>query len=380
MTDKGKAEKIRLQVEAQAEAQAEAPVEAQINTPVIDDDEVQKLLDAVFEEHMHVHVHEDGKVHNHYHRHPAGNFPHEHAPGSCLDHVHYGDSHLPKSPVAGDDHVFDDKEAPIHSHGHIRQSKTILEVADVSYRYPNQTNLVFEGISFEAKAGSILAILGNNGAGKSTLLNVLAGIARPSHGRTLITTSDISKMNRKEIARHIAYVSQEHRIPHLSVYDQVLLGRKPHIMWSVSEYDRLVVSNTIEQLGLKHFATRFIDELSGGERQKVHIARAIAQEPEVLLLDEPTSALDPKNQMEVLEIVREITDQGSLATIIVMHDINLALRFCDRFIMMHDGSIVSYGGSEVVTDETLTKTYDYAMRIKNIDGTRVAVPTKKKTC
>jgi iron complex transport system ATP-binding protein len=251
-------------------------------------------------------------------------------------------------------------------------------VSDISYRYPNQSEPVFEELSLDAMTGSILAILGNNGAGKSTLLNILAGLYKPSCGVASIAKTSIASMSRREIARHIAYVTQGQRIPHLSVYDQVLLGRRPHIAWSISEYDRHVVSTTIEQLGLEDFSTRYLDELSGGERQKVHIARAIAQEPELLLLDEPTSALDPKNQMDVLEIVRKITDRSSLATILVMHDINLALRFSDRFLMMHNGAIVAYGGREVVTEETLSATYDYELKIADIDGALVAVPAKKE--
>ena len=143
---------------------------------------------------------------------------------------------------------------------------------------------------------------------------------------------------------HIAYVTQQQRIPHLSVYDEVLLGRKPHVSWSIGENDRAVVAAAIERLELEPFIDRYCDELSGGERQKVYIARAIAQETEALLLDEPTSALDPKNQMEVLKVVRDITTQASLATVMVIHDINLALRFCDRFVLMRNGVIIACGG------------------------------------
>ena len=219
------------------------------------------------------------------------------------------------------------------------------------------------------------AILGNNGGGKSTLLNLLASITTPSTGEVYVSGKSLRNMNKRETAQHIAYVTQQQRIPHLSVYDEVLLGRKPHVSWSISEHDRTVVAAALKQLELEPFVDRYCDELSGGERQKVYIARAIAQQTEALLLDEPTSALDPKNQMEVLQVVRDITTQTSLATVMVIHDVNLALRFCDRFVLMRNGTIVAQGGIEAVTDEALSETYDMPMRIAEIDNVKLTIPT-----
>ena len=284
--------------------------------------------------HAHLHEHADGTVHNHFHRHPGGNLPHSHG--------------------------VDDK-------------RLILEARDVAYAYPNSAQPVFEGISMKAHAGTVTAILGNNGAGKSTLLNLLGSIIRPTAGSVLVGGRDLVHLGRREIAQHIAYVSQNQRVPHLSVYDEVLLGRKPHVSWSITENDREVVAAAIERLELQAFVDRFCDELSGGERQKVYIARALAQETEMLLLDEPTSALDPKNQVEVLSAVREITKRTELATIMVIHDINLSLRFADRFLLVRNGRVVAQGGPEAVTDETLSETYDMPLRIVDIDGTRMAV-------
>lgn len=253
-------------------------------------------------------------------------------------------------------------------------AREALVARGLSYAYPGSAGTVFDDIDFEAKTGSVLGILGNNGAGKSTLLNVLAGIVKPTCGTVDVAGRPLASLGRREIARHIAYVAQQQRIPHLSVYDQVLLGRRPHVGWALSDRDRAVVAETIDQLGLEPFSARFLDELSGGERQKVCIARALAQEPEVLLLDEPTSALDPKNQLEVLDIVRSITRQGALATVLVIHDINLALRFCDRFLLVRDGAVVAWGGRDVVTSETLSATYDVSFCIEEMAGVPVAVP------
>lgn len=251
----------------------------------------------------------------------------------------------------------------------------VLEARTVACAFPHAEKPVFEGLSFEAHAGTMTAILGNNGAGKSTLLNLLASITTPSTGEVYVSGKSLRSMNKRETTQHIAYVTQQQRIPHLSVYDEVLLGRKPHVSWSISEHDRAVVAAALKQLELEPFVDRYCDELSGGERQKVYIARAIAQQTEALLLDEPTSALDPKNQMEVLQVVRDITTQASLATVMVIHDVNLALRFCDRFVLMRNGTIVAQGGIEAVTDEALSETYDMPMRIAEIDNVKLTIPT-----
>ena len=304
--------------------------------------------------HSHLHEHADGTVHAHFHRHEYGDLPHEHS-GDGL-HVHEDEMILME-----------------HEHGHTVSHRKILEAENVTFAYPRAERPVFEDITLEAHAGTMTAILGNNGAGKSTLLNLLASIETPVKGTVSVNGKKLSSMNRREIAQHIAYVTQQQRIPHLSVYDEVLLGRKPHVSWSISDNDRAVVAASIERLELQPFVDRYCDELSGGERQKVYIARALAQETEVLLLDEPTSALDPKNQVEVLSVVREITTQASLATVMVIHDINLALRFCDRFLLMRNGEVVARGRTETITAEALSAAYDMQMRIIDIDGIKMVV-------
>lgn len=276
---------------------------------------------------------------------------------------------VPKEQVADKERTLDvDFERAAYEPG-----QTVLEAQNLAYTYPHSTKEVFTDISLHAQAGSMLAIMGNNGAGKSTLLSLLANATKPKAGRVLVGGIDIATYNRRENAQHIACVLQQQRIPHLSVYDEVLLGRRPHISWSITPHDREVVASCIARLELEPFLNRFCDELSGGERQKVYIARALAQETEVLLLDEPTSALDPKNQIEVLRVVRQVTKEQNLATILVIHDVNLALRFCDRFLLVRDGVVVAEGGHEAVTDEALSRTYDMPMRLVEFEGIRLAV-------
>lgn len=250
----------------------------------------------------------------------------------------------------------------------------VLQAAGLAYAYRGASRSVFDGLNASAEAGSMLAILGNNGAGKSTLLDLLAGIARPAKGKVSVSGEDLAAMRRRAVAKRIAYVTQQQAIPHLRVYDEVLLGRKPHIGWSLADKDRSVVADCLVALGLEGFADRFCDELSGGERQKVLIARALAQEPRVLILDEPTSALDPRNQLEVMAAIRSITLRENLATVLVLHDINLALRFCDRFMLVRDGRVVARGGRDVVTDEAVSETYGTRFRIVEVEGARIAVP------
>lgn len=350
--------------------------------------------------HTHLHAHADGTVHNHYHSHPGGGLPHEH--GVHTEHGdHAGHPHdLPgdissgsakpgmdraedrtmfpaasqEGGMLGETHDRQGSRPPLHIHTLPACGHLVLEASDLAYSYGSQAGQVFQGIGLQAHAGSVLAILGNNGAGKSTLLSLLAGLLEPSAGTVKVGQRELGSMSRKEVAKHVAFVAQQQRVPHLGVYDQVLLGRKPHVSWSLTDYDRMVVSRTIAQLDLERFSHRYVDELSGGERQKVHIARALAQEPEVLLLDEPTSALDPKNQMEVLRVVRAVTREESIATIMVIHDINLALRFCDRFLLIRNGKVVAQGDRSVVTGKSLSATYDMPFKVIEADGIPLALP------
>lgn len=338
------------------------------------DHETQDHSQIGHEVHAHLHVHSDGTVHNHYHSHAGGDQEHSHADSDACEHAHAGSSGVYPSAVSDESHDTNTACPPLHAHDVPEAGFVTLKASQLSYAYENGLDSVFDGISLQAEAGKVLAILGNNGAGKSTLLNLLAGIEQPDKGSVQVGGRNLSDLTRKEVARHVAYVAQQQKTPHLSVYDQVLLGRKPHIAWSLRDYDRMVVARTLNQLDLEPFSARYLDELSGGERQKVYIARALAQEPEVLLLDEPTSALDPKNQTEVLSLIRKVTQEESIATVMVIHDINLALRYCDRFVLMRDGRVIARGDRSVVTEEALLNTYDMPFKMGDIDGVPVAIP------
>lgn len=247
----------------------------------------------------------------------------------------------------------------------------LIEIKDISFSYGK--NNVLKDVSFNVKTGECVGILGNNGAGKSTLVTCLNKIRTPKTGRVLIDGQDTIKMTRLETARRISYVAQKNEIHQMTVFDSVLLGRKPYIKWAVSQEDINICDETLEKTGLSAFKLRYIDELSGGELQKVMLARALVQQPSLLLLDEPISNLDPKNQHEMMALVRRITRERNISTIIVLHDINLALRYCDRFLFLKNGKAYQYGDESVITPETIESVYGISSVIGEIDGQKTVV-------
>ena len=248
----------------------------------------------------------------------------------------------------------------------------MLEVRDLSFSYGK--NRVLDRVSFCAGAGECLGILGNNGAGKSTLITCINRINIPEAGEILLDGIELHQMSRLELARSVSYVAQKNEMTHSSVFDAVLLGRRPYIRWAVDDEDLALCEQTIERLGLSAFRLRPLDELSGGELQKVMLARALVQQPKLLLLDEPTSNLDPRNQYEMLALVRELAREQGLAVLIVIHDLNLALRSCDRFLFLKGGSVYACGDADSMTPETIRAVYDMEAEIIRHGDIRLVVP------
>jgi iron complex transport system ATP-binding protein len=231
----------------------------------------------------------------------------------------------------------------------------ILSVQELNFAYNSFP--ILKNISFNAKKGEFLGIIGPNGSGKSTLLKNLDRILKPQSGNIFIDNKDQKEMHRREIAKKIGYVSQrEGNLFPITVFETVLMGRKPHINWTESEEDKKIVAEILERLELGKFALRDISQLSGGERQKVYIARALVQKPKILLLDEPTANLDLKHQIEVLNLLLETKREG-VTIIIAIHDLNLALKYCDRMILLHEGQIFAKGGKEILSKENLEVVY-----------------------
>lgn len=247
----------------------------------------------------------------------------------------------------------------------------MIEIRNLSFAYGKQT--VFEDVSFTAHSGECVGILGNNGAGKSTLITCINRIRTPQSGKVIIDEKPVLQMSRNELARTIAYVAQKNEMNHATVFDCVLLGRKPYMKWAVSPEDIAICEAVIRRVGLEDFQLRCLDELSGGELQKVMLARALVQQPKVLLLDEPTSNLDPRNQYEMMALVHRIAREQGITVLIVIHDLNLALRYCDRFYFLRDGRGYSYGGIETVTEKAIEDVYGIRAEIAEVSGKKVVL-------
>jgi iron complex transport system ATP-binding protein len=196
----------------------------------------------------------------------------------------------------------------------------MILVKNLHFSY-NKSKKILENICFDSEKGRCVAVLGNNGAGKSTLIKCLNRILKPSNGVVLVNGAEIKQLKRNDVAKIISYVAQHNCAERFTVYDSVLLGRKPYIKFEPSSEDMAIVESVIKKMGLNDYALRYVDELSGGERQKVMLARALAQQPKILLLDEPTSNLDLHNQYEVFETVKKIAAHNEMLVMIVIHDL-----------------------------------------------------------
>ena len=250
----------------------------------------------------------------------------------------------------------------------------MLEVKSLSFAY-RCGRQILEDVSFSVPGGACLAVLGNNGAGKSTLLSCLAGLLRPRTGRVLVDGEDLLGMDAGRAARTVALVSQFAPASRLTVYDMVLLGRKPYLKWDFTAADRAMTEEALERLGLSGLALRYADRLSGGEGQKVQLARALVQQPKLLLLDEPTSSLDLRSQYEVLGLVSRLCREQGITAVAVLHDLNLALRFCHRFLLLHGGRVYAQGDASVVSPRAIREVYGMEAAVRRVDGVPVVLPT-----
>ncbi len=243
-----------------------------------------------------------------------------------------------------------------------------LQVAGVNLRRGGKA--IVAGAGFSAPAGRVTGLVGPNGAGKSTLISAIVGLEKPHLGSVSFGGADLVAMARRERARLCAYVEQsagtEER---LSVFDVAALGRVPHAAaWTagLGPEDEALVAGALERVGMAGFASRQFNTLSGGEQQRVHIARALAQEPKLLVLDEPTSHLDIRAQLQVLDLLGEEAGAGG-TILLVLHDLNLALRSCDWLVVMHEGSVTAEGRpAEVLSPELLARVY--GVRAHVIEG------------
>ncbi len=235
----------------------------------------------------------------------------------------------------------------------------MIDVNSVSFRYLK--DWVLQDISFQVGKGEFIGVIGPNGSGKSTLLKILYRLLSPQKGEVHFEFVPLKKMSRKDIAKKIAVVAQEtYPLFPFRVMEIVLMGRSPylgHLMFE-SERDLEIAKKAMEWTEILPISERPIDELSGGERKRVFIARALAQEPEVILLDEPTANLDIHHQIEFLDLILSLNRERGLTIIMASHDLNLASEFCDRLILLQKGGVYQIGTpGEVITRENIESVY-----------------------
>ena len=248
----------------------------------------------------------------------------------------------------------------------------MMQIKNLSFRYKGCPE-VLKDVSFEMEPGKFLAILGNNGVGKSTLLKCFNHILKPDAGQVLLDGKNLLKSSTREVAKQVAFVSQSVPNTQMTVHDVVMLGRRPYMKWGFTEQDHNIVHDAMHRLDVEDMRGRFLSQLSGGEKQKVMLARALAQQPKVLLLDEPTSALDIQNQYQVLKMVRDICHKDGIIAAVVIHDLNLALRFCDRFLLLKDGQVYRYGDRSILDSQALKEVYGVEAKVVEIEGRHIVL-------
>ena len=227
-----------------------------------------------------------------------------------------------------------------------------ITVDNLSWSVKQKKQKILYPLSFELSPGKILGVVGPNGAGKSTLLRLLYRYYKPTTGKVKINGIDIWKLTSRQVACSIATVLQENSSDFsLTVKEIVTLGRTPYSKWlsnSNSENDKKIVQSSIDRLSLNKFENRHLNTLSGGERQRVMIARALAQEPDILILDEPTNHLDIRQQLEILNLLKDL----SITVITSLHDLNMARSNCDEILLLKDGCALGVGKPNLILSES----------------------------
>jgi iron complex transport system ATP-binding protein len=254
--------------------------------------------------------------------------------------------------------------APLHP-----QSGFLLEARQLTFTYPGSATPTLCELSLQAPQGAFSALIGPNGAGKSTLLRLLCGLLTPQEGHVLLDGAPLQRYSRRTLARRIAVLPQRLQLSFdADVETIVALGRTPHRAplggwWGPAARDREAVESALQETDTARFRDRPLGALSGGEQQRVALALALAQEPDVLLLDEPTSHLDPAQAQAVLDLVQELRRQRHLTVIAVLHDLNLASLYADRILLLHQGALVSEGPPpDVIHPGVLEPVYGPALR------------------
>lgn len=254
----------------------------------------------------------------------------------------------------------------------------MLSVEHVTFRYSCQGPDVLRGVNLELKPGEIGILLGRNGSGKTTLFQNILGILNPRTGSIRFEGEDLRKLSRAQRARRIAYVPQDIRFGALSVFDSVLMGRVAYFGMKAGREDYLAVERILRDMGLEAFAQRNVEELSGGERQKIAVARAMAQEPKLMVFDEPTGNLDIANEQQIITEAKRLAREKNIAILSSLHDLNRAMEFGDRFFFLKDGVVKYTGGKECFREDVLRDIFDIDVKIAQVDGQPVILQKQEE--
>ena len=247
----------------------------------------------------------------------------------------------------------------------------MLNIHDLHFRYSKGGKSVLSGASLELQQGEIGILLGKNGSGKTTFFKNILGIEKPLKGKITFEGENLLKMNRRERAKRIAYVPQHIHFGDLTVLDSVLMGRISHFGMKAGVQDYIAVEKILEDMGLTEFAGRSAEALSGGEKQKIAIARAMAQEPKLMVFDEPTGNLDIANEHLIIEEARKLAREKNIAILSSLHDLNQALYFGDKFFLMKEGRVKYAGGKEIMTEDVIRDIFDIDVKIVTINNQKV---------
>ncbi|MFW6109414.1 MAG: ABC transporter ATP-binding protein [archaeon] len=252
-----------------------------------------------------------------------------------------------------------------------------IKIKDMCFGYSSAR--ILDRVSIDIHRSSFVSVVGPNGAGKSTLIKCINKILTPESGQIYVGDHDLQQMKRMEVARNLAYVPQgSNRVFPTTVFETVLMGRRPHLGWFSNEKDKEKVWEVLEEMGLEDLALSSFDELSGGQQQKILIARALAQDTGVILLDEPTSSLDIWHQLDVMENVKRLVNEKNVTALMAIHDLNLASKYSDQILMMKEGKIVAMGEpASVLTCKNIEDVYGVEAHVHTHARTPYVIPLKQ---
>ena len=249
----------------------------------------------------------------------------------------------------------------------------MLEIKNLAFSYNKKEEPVLKDISLSLNAGEIGILLGKNGSGKTTLFKNILGLLSPNDGSILFNNEDLLKKSEKDRAKIISYVPQDIRFGEMSVFDSVLMGRIAYFNIRPSDADYEIVEKILKDMELLKYAKRNVNALSGGEMQKVAIARAMAQEPKLLIFDEPTGNLDILNEQYIIKEAKRLAKEKNIAILCSVHDLNQALAFGDKFFFLKDGAVYHSGNAESVNEEIIRDTFDIEVKIYEIENKKIII-------